>query len=240
MHFFDGFRTSHELNTLDMLSDDDLRAYVPEELILDHRRRALSPEHPYIRGTAQNPDTYFQSRETVNPFYAAVPGLVSEAMDEFAELTGRRYSLVEYHGDPDATDVIVIMGSGAQTTMRRPSTTSTRTARRSASSRSGSTGRSRSTTCWPRSPRRASASPSWTARRSPAPAASRCSSTSPARWPRPWRPDAARPCRGSSAAATACPARSSPPAWSWACSTNSPRRPPARGSPSASTTTSRC
>ena len=105
LHFFDGFRTSHELNTLDMLSDDDLRAYVPEDLIREHRRRALSPEHPYIRGTAQNPDTYFQSRETVNPFYEKVPGIVSQAMEEFAALTGRRYGLVEYHGDPQAERV---------------------------------------------------------------------------------------------------------------------------------------
>ena len=97
LHFFDGFRTSHELNTLEMLTDDDLRALVPEDAIRDHRRRALSPEHPYIRGTAQNPDTYFQSRETVNPFYAATPGIVSGAMDEFAALTGRRYHLSLIH-----------------------------------------------------------------------------------------------------------------------------------------------
>ena len=118
IHFFDGFRTSHELNTLDMLSDDDLRAYVPAELILQHRGRALSPEHPYIRGTAQNPDTYFQSRETVNPFYEKVPGIVQAAMDEFAELTGRAYQLVEYHGAPDAERIAVIMGSGAQTAIQ--------------------------------------------------------------------------------------------------------------------------
>jgi len=115
VHFFDGFRTSHELNTMTMLSDDELRTLVPEDTIREHRRRALSPENPYIRGTAQNPDTYFQSRETVNPFYAATPGIVSGAMDEFAELTGRTYRLVEYRGDPDADRVIVVMGSGAQT-----------------------------------------------------------------------------------------------------------------------------
>ena len=79
MHFFDGFRTSHELNTIDTLTDDDLRALVPEELIRAHRARALSPEHPFIRGTAQNPDVYFQARETVNPFYAQVPGAVAAA-----------------------------------------------------------------------------------------------------------------------------------------------------------------
>ncbi len=115
VHFFDGFRTSHELNTMTMLSDDELRALVPEDAVREHRRRALSPEHPYIRGTAQNPDTYFQSRETVNPFYAATPGIVRDAMDRFAALTGRSYRLVEYLGDPDAERVVVVMGSGAQT-----------------------------------------------------------------------------------------------------------------------------
>ena len=114
LHFFDGFRTSHELNTIDLLGDDDLRALVPEELIRAHRRRALSPEHPIIRGTAQNPDTYFQSRETVNPYYLAVPGIVERAMDSFAARTGRGYRLVEYHGHPEADRVILVMGSGAQ------------------------------------------------------------------------------------------------------------------------------
>ncbi len=118
LHFFDGFRTSHELNTLEMLSDDQLRAYVPEELIIEHRARALSPEHPYIRGTAQNPDTYFQSRETVNPFYNEVPGIVQDAMDSYAELTGRGYHLVDYYGDPDAESVMVIMGSGTETAVQ--------------------------------------------------------------------------------------------------------------------------
>jgi pyruvate-ferredoxin/flavodoxin oxidoreductase len=115
VHFFDGFRTSHELNTVELLSDDDLLALVPTELIRDHRGRALSPERPFIRGTAQNPDVYFQARETVNPFYARVPAAVQEAMDALAERTGRRYSLAEYHGAPDAERVIVAMGSGAQT-----------------------------------------------------------------------------------------------------------------------------
>ena len=118
VHFFDGFRTSHEVNVVDLLSDDQLRDLVPEDLVRAHRRRALSPEHPYIRGTAQNPDTYFQSRETVNPFYAAVPGLVTGAMEKFAGLTGRAYSLVEYHGDPEAERVVVVMGSGAQTVVK--------------------------------------------------------------------------------------------------------------------------
>ena len=118
LHFFDGFRTSHEVNVVDLLTDEQLRELVPEDLVRAHRRRALSPEHPYIRGTAQNPDTYFQSRETVNPFYAAVPGLVEQAMDAFGALTGRRYRLVEYYGDPEAEQVTVIMGSGAQTVRR--------------------------------------------------------------------------------------------------------------------------
>jgi len=115
VHFFDGFRTSHELNTVELLSDDDLRALVPEELVRAHRGRALSPENPFIRGTAQNPDVYFQARETVNPFYAAVPGAVQDAMDALAERTGRRYHNVEYAGHPEAERVIVVMGSAAQT-----------------------------------------------------------------------------------------------------------------------------
>jgi pyruvate-ferredoxin/flavodoxin oxidoreductase len=116
VHFFDGFRTSHELNTIELLDDDDLRALVPAELVHAHRARALSPEHPFIRGTAQNPDTYFQARETVNPFYAAVPGAVADAMDRLAARTGRHYHAVEYSGHPEADRVIVVMGSAAQTT----------------------------------------------------------------------------------------------------------------------------
>ena len=115
VHFFDGFRTSHELNTIELLSDDDLRALVPEELVHAHRDRALSPERPFIRGTAQNPDVYFQARETVNPFYARVPGIVDGAMARLAERTGRRYRVVDYTGDPEAERVIVVMGSGGET-----------------------------------------------------------------------------------------------------------------------------
>jgi pyruvate-ferredoxin/flavodoxin oxidoreductase len=115
VHFFDGFRTSHELNTVELLSDDDLRALVPEELVHAHRERALSPERPFIRGTAQNPDTYFQARETVNPFYARVPDVVDETMAELGERTGRRYRIVDYHGHPEAERVLVLMGSGGET-----------------------------------------------------------------------------------------------------------------------------
>ncbi len=115
VHFFDGFRTSHELNTIELLSDDDLRDLVPEELVRAHRGRALSPERPFIRGTAQNPDVYFQARETVNPFYARVPDVVEDAMTRLAERTGRRYRIVDYFGEPEAERVLVVMGSGGET-----------------------------------------------------------------------------------------------------------------------------
>jgi pyruvate-ferredoxin/flavodoxin oxidoreductase len=115
VHFFDGFRTSHELNTIELLSDDDLRALVPEDLIRAHRGRALTPEHPFIRGTAQNPDVYFQARETANPFYAAVPAAVEDAMAALAGRTGRRYHTVQYTGHPEAERVIAVMGSAAET-----------------------------------------------------------------------------------------------------------------------------
>jgi pyruvate-ferredoxin/flavodoxin oxidoreductase len=115
VHFFDGFRTSHELNTIEMLSDDDLRALVPEELVRDHRGRGLSPERPFIRGTAQNPDIYFQARETVNPFYGRTPDVVQDVMARLGERTGRPMHIVEYVGHPDAERVLVVMGSGAET-----------------------------------------------------------------------------------------------------------------------------
>jgi pyruvate-ferredoxin/flavodoxin oxidoreductase len=115
VHFFDGFRTSHELNTIDLLTDDDLRALVPAELVRAHRERSLSPERPFIRGTAQNPDVYFQGRETVNPFYTRVPDAVQDAMDRLGNRTGRRLGIVEYSGDPQAERVLILMGSGAET-----------------------------------------------------------------------------------------------------------------------------
>jgi pyruvate-ferredoxin/flavodoxin oxidoreductase len=117
VHFFDGFRTSHELNTIEMLSDDDLRALVPESLVHAHRGRGLTPERPFIRGTAQNPDVYFQARETVNPFYARVPGVVEEAMAELGARSGRPMHIVEYAGHPEAERVVVVMGSGAETVL---------------------------------------------------------------------------------------------------------------------------
>jgi len=115
VHFFDGFRTSHELNTIEPLTDDDLRALVPDELVWAHRGRALSPERPFIRGTAQNPDVYFQARETVNPFYARVPDAVEHLMARLGERTGRTMSIVDYSGHPEAERVLVLMGSGAET-----------------------------------------------------------------------------------------------------------------------------
>ncbi|MET0015367.1 MAG: pyruvate:ferredoxin (flavodoxin) oxidoreductase [Sedimenticola sp.] len=117
MHFFDGFRTSHEVNKLELLSDEQIRSMIDDELVYQHRQRGLNPDNPFIRGTAQNPDVYFQGRESSNPFYLATPGIVQETMDRFAEVTGRAYNLVEYHGAPDAEHVIFIMGSGAETVM---------------------------------------------------------------------------------------------------------------------------
>ena len=115
LHFFDGFRTSHEISTIELLSDDDLTALVPEELVHAHRSRALSPEHPFIRGTSQNPDVYFQARETVNPFYARTPSVVQELMSRLGERTGRHHHVVDYTGHPEAERVVVVMGSGSAT-----------------------------------------------------------------------------------------------------------------------------
>ncbi len=115
LHFFDGFRTSHEISKIRLVGEEVLRAMIDERFVLAHRGRALSPDHPVLRGTAQNPDVFFQAREAVNPFYAACPAIVQRAMDRFAELTGRRYRLFEYHGAPDAERVIVLMGSGGET-----------------------------------------------------------------------------------------------------------------------------
>jgi pyruvate-ferredoxin/flavodoxin oxidoreductase len=112
LHFFDGFRTSHELSKVHVLEDDDLRALVDEKLIRQHRDRKLTPDRPLLRGTAQNPDVFFQAREAVNPFYRACPTIVQSAMDRFAVQTGRAYHLFDYLGSPDADRVLVLMGSG--------------------------------------------------------------------------------------------------------------------------------
>ncbi len=115
LHFFDGFRTSHEVNTLELLDDAQIRAMIDDDLVHAHRARALDPEHPVVRGTAHNPDTFFQARETVNPFVAAMPDHVQKAMDRLGALTGRCYRLFDYDGPPDAERVMVVMGSAAET-----------------------------------------------------------------------------------------------------------------------------
>src|SRR5262249_52453783 len=114
LHFFDGFRTSHELARVEELADDDLRALIDDDLVAQHRRRALTPDHPALRGSAQNPDVFFQAREAANPYYASCPEIVQQTMDRFAARLGRRYRLFEYHGHPDAERVVVLMGSGAE------------------------------------------------------------------------------------------------------------------------------
>ena len=115
LHFFDGFRTSHEVNTLELIPDEQIRAMIDDNLVRAHRARALDPERPVVRGTAHNPDTFFQAREASNPFHAAVPGIVQTQMDKLAALTGRHYHLFDYDGAPDAERVLVLMGSGAET-----------------------------------------------------------------------------------------------------------------------------
>jgi pyruvate-ferredoxin/flavodoxin oxidoreductase len=114
LHFFDGFRTSHEVMKIEQLTAGDLKAMISEEMILQHRRRALTPDNPFIRGTAQNPDVYFQARETVNTYYNACPDIVQKNFDKFSELTGRKYRLFDYYGHPEAERVIVVMGSGSE------------------------------------------------------------------------------------------------------------------------------
>jgi len=112
VHFFDGFRTSHEVMKIEQLEVADMQAMLDDDLIIEHRKRALTPENPFIRGTAQNPDVYFQGRESANQFYLNTPQIVQEAMDKFKTLTGRQYKLYEYYGAPDADRIIVLMGSG--------------------------------------------------------------------------------------------------------------------------------
>ncbi|MCC7539951.1 MAG: pyruvate:ferredoxin (flavodoxin) oxidoreductase [Deltaproteobacteria bacterium] len=115
LHFFDGFRTSHEIAKIAMLSDDDLRALIDADQVAAHRSRALTPDRPILRGSAQNPDVFFQAREACSPFYAVLPGVVRDTMERFAAHTGRRYGLFDYVGHPEAERVIVVMGSGADT-----------------------------------------------------------------------------------------------------------------------------
>jgi len=115
VHFFDGFRTSHEVSKIEMVTEEQMRAMIDENLVLAHRARALNPEHPVLRGTAQNPDVFFQAREACNPYYLACAETTQKAMDQFGQLTGRNYRLFEYHGHPEADRVVVLMGSGCET-----------------------------------------------------------------------------------------------------------------------------
>ena len=112
MNIFDGFRTSHEISKIDAIPDDVIKAMMPEDRIMAHKKHSLDPDNPVIRGTSQNPDVFFQAREAANTYYDAVPGIVQEVMDEFYEHTGRRYDLFNYVGHPEAERVTIIMGSG--------------------------------------------------------------------------------------------------------------------------------
>jgi pyruvate-ferredoxin/flavodoxin oxidoreductase len=114
LHFFDGFRTSHEVNKIEQLTVEDMRAMIDDDMVFAHRLRGMSPDHPVLRGSAQNPDVYFQGRETVNPFYQRCPAIVQKMMDKFAAITGRQYHLFDYAGTADAERVIVVMASGAE------------------------------------------------------------------------------------------------------------------------------
>jgi pyruvate-ferredoxin/flavodoxin oxidoreductase len=117
LHFFDGFRTSHEISKIEVLSNEDIRSMINDDLVFAHRMRRMSPDAPIIRGTSQNPDVYFQARESVNKYYEACPSITQKAMDQFAEMTGRSYKLYQYYGAPDADRIIIMMGSGAETAL---------------------------------------------------------------------------------------------------------------------------
>jgi len=117
VHFFDGFRTSHEINKIDLIDDKTIRAMIDDGYVIEHKKRGLNPENPFIRGTSQNPDVYFQARETVNKYYDAVPDIVQKYMDKFAKLTGRKYKVFDYYGSNKADRIAVVMGSAATTLM---------------------------------------------------------------------------------------------------------------------------
>ncbi|MBN1522477.1 MAG: pyruvate:ferredoxin (flavodoxin) oxidoreductase, partial [Candidatus Aureabacteria bacterium] len=114
VHFFEGFRVSHEIQKIEELTIDDMKAMIDSNLVRQHRKRGLNPEHPFIRGTSQNPDVFFQGRETVNKYYLACPAIVQKAMDKFASITGRQYHLFDYVGHEKAEKIIIIMGSGGE------------------------------------------------------------------------------------------------------------------------------
>ena len=236
IHFFDGFRTSHEVAKIHLLPDDVLRAMLDDELVFAHRGRALDPDRPSIRGVAQNPDVYFQGRETVNPFYAAVPATVEAAMQRFAALTGRAYRLFEYFGADDADRVLVLMGSGAETVRETIDVLN---------ARGGKLGLVQVHLFRPFSashlldaiPATASAIAVLDRTKEPGALVNRCTRTWSPRSRKGWRPAAGQPCRASPAAATGWRRRSSRRRWSRRSSTIS-RRPRRRTiSRWASTTT---
>jgi pyruvate-ferredoxin/flavodoxin oxidoreductase len=235
LHFFDGFRTSHEVAKIEELTDEDIRSMLTDELIATHRRRALTPDAPVIRGTAQNPDVFFQAREACNPFYAACPEIVQNTMDGFAKLTGRQYRLFDYVGHPEAERVIVIIGSGADTAEETASWLAGRGER--VGVLKVRLFRPLRRPC----PLRPARWPCSTARRSRAPWASRSIRTW---WPRSPRRGRAvswpsRSRRASSAAATASPRRNSRLRWSRPSSTRRASRSRKCISRSGSWTTSR-
>ena len=233
LHFFDGFRTSHEVAKIEQLTDDDIRAMIDDDLVLAHRARGLSPDTPVIRGTAQNPDVFFQARETVNPFYQPTPAIVQKAMDKFAGLTGRQYHLFDYVGAPDAERVIVHDGL-----RRRDGPRDGRVP-----GRAGRKGRllkvrlyrpfERRSTSWPRCRRPPPrSSPCWIAPRSRAAPASRSTRIASPRW---WK--ASRAGMQVVGGRYGLSTKEFTPPWSRASSTSWPSRSPRTTSPSASTTT---
>ena len=212
LHFFDGFRTSHEIARVELLEDADLAALIDEDAILAHRARRMTPDAPTLRGTAQNPDVFFQAREACQPVHDAVPGVVEDLFAQLAARTGRRYGLADYVGDPEAERVLVLMGSGAGAAEEAVELLATR----------GESRRAREAPPVPSLPRRRprrrdpararAPSPCSTEPRSPAPPASRSTRTWSRRSSRSRRRAGAR-CRASAAGATAWRRRSSRPRW---------------------------
>ncbi len=176
IHFFDGFRTSHEINKIAPLADDTIRALLPQDKIAEHRQRALNPEHPVIRGTSANPDTYFQSREATNPWYDAVYDHVEKAMDDFAAATGRQYKPFEFCGHPQAERVIVIMGSAIGTCEEVVDELLSR-GEKVGVLKSASIARSPPPTCWRHCRRAPARLPYWIAPKNPARLPNRFTST---------------------------------------------------------------
>ena len=226
LHFFDGFRTSHELNTLELLSDEQIASMIDADLVRAHRARALAPEHPFIRGTAHNPDTFFQARETVNPFYAAVPGIVQAQMDKFAALTGRHYHLFDFYGPPDAERVVLLMGTGAETARI---TAEALQARRRESRRVAGPAVPpvrRPPHFWRRCRTACARSRCWSRPRSRARRPNRCISMSSRRLAEALATGTRAACRAWWAGATGCRRRISPRRWPRRCSTNWRNREP--------------